>query len=464
MTIDYWTNFSKRKNSTKQPSSGTSLTVVLKEGTSIEKPVFLISGDHFDICYVKAFTNHYYFVDDIKSVRNGLTEVSCSMDPMATYKSAIGSYTCFIERAATGYDVMIADPLGMMKNEETILSIPTSGTGFFTYGGFYVLSVLNNIGSGAGFTCSYIMDITNIEALNVYVNNDWAAGASDFFNFIQASFLKTSESIIDCVWVPFAFAALDSSAYDSLADVKIGVDIVTGVKGNRLKKPCIASASITCNIPHYYADYRKAPPYTQCRMMIPGYGMVEINPLDFVDDEVHCSFDGDVSTGAVSCYLKDKNAKLIATYTYNVGVSCPVGKVGADVTGFATGAVGTAAGIAGAMLLPGAGAALSGIGATASAINTAASMFGPSSSVHGAKGGRSVINQGLDPVITSYIKNTVDPANLMTTEGLPVMALDTISNYSGGYIKCASASVPIAGMQEDRDTINNYLNTGFYYE
>lgn len=463
MTIDYWTSFSKRKNSTKQPSSGTSLTVNLKEGTSVEKPVFLISGDHFDICYIKAFNNHYYFVDDIKSVRNGLTEVSCSMDPMATYKSTIGSYSCFIERAASSYDVMIADPLCAMKNQELVLSIVTSGTGFFTYGGFYVLSVLNNIGSGAGFTCSYIMDITNIEALNAYVNQDWAAGASDFFDFIQASFLNTSESIIDCVWVPFAFSALDSSAYDSLTDIKIGVDVVSGVKGNRLKKPCIASASITCQIPHYYADFRKAPPYTQCRLMIPGYGMVEVNPLDFEDDEIHLSFDGDVSTGTVACYVKDKNSKLISTYTYNVGVSCPVGKVSADVTGFATSAITTAGGIAGAMLLPGAGAALSGIGATASAINTAATAFGPTTSVHGAKGGRAIIEQGLDPIVTSYCKDTVAPADLMTSEGLPVMAYNSINSFSG-YVKCASASVPIAGMQEDRDTINNYLNTGFYYE
>lgn len=463
MTIEYWTTFSKRKNSTKVPSvTGTQVTVNLKEGTSIEKPSFLLTGDLFDCSYVKAF-NHYYFVEDIKSVRNGLTEISCTMDPMASFKSTIGSYNCFIDRAAAGYDIWVPDPLCMMKNAEQVRSIVTSGLSFFTYGGFYVLSVLNNIGSGSGFTCSYIMDITNIELLTAYVNNDWAAGASDFFDFIQSSFLKTSESIIDCVWVPFAFATLDSSALDTLQDVKIGVDVVTGVKGQRLTKPCIASSSVTCQIPHIYADFRKAPPFTQCKLMIPGYGMVDINPLDFEDDEVHLVFDGDVSTGSVSCYIKDKSSRLIATYTYNVGVSCPVGKVGADVTGFATGAIGTAAGIAGAMLLPGAGAAMSGIGATASAINTMSSMFGPTSSVHGSKGGRSIINQGLDPVITSYIKDTIAPAALMTTEGLPVMAYDTISNHSG-YVKCASASVPIAGMAAERDVINNYLNNGFYYE
>ena len=73
------------------------MTVNLKEGTSIEKPTFLLRGDLFSCNYVQAF-NHYYFVDDIKSVRNGLTEIDCSMDVLATFKTEIGSYNALIER------------------------------------------------------------------------------------------------------------------------------------------------------------------------------------------------------------------------------------------------------------------------------------------------------------------------------------------------------------------------------
>ena len=109
MTIKYWTNFSKRKNSTKQPTGGTSVTCQLKEGTSIEKPVFLLTGDLFTCNYIEAFS-HYYFVDDVKSVRNGLTEVSCSMDVLATFKTEIGSYNALIERSASFYDAKYPDP------------------------------------------------------------------------------------------------------------------------------------------------------------------------------------------------------------------------------------------------------------------------------------------------------------------------------------------------------------------
>ena len=43
MTITYWTNFSKRINSTKQPTGGTNITTVaLKTPCSVETPVFIL--------------------------------------------------------------------------------------------------------------------------------------------------------------------------------------------------------------------------------------------------------------------------------------------------------------------------------------------------------------------------------------------------------------------------------------
>ena len=33
-----------------------------------------------------------------------------------------------------------------------------------------------------------------------------------------------------------------------------------------------------------------------------------------------------------------------------------------------------------------------------------------------------------------------------------------------GFVKCQKASIELAGTNDDRETINNYLNNGFYYE
>ena len=462
MTGTFYSNFSKMKNSTKQPTGGTSVTMTLKEGTSIEKPTFILSGNQFSYNYVQAF-GHYYFVEDIKSVRNGITEIECSMDVLATYKSDISSYAAFVERSSLTYDTMLPDPFVAVGNSETVDSATTSVGTIFNSTGIFVLSVLNNKGSGSGFTCYYIMGITDIEALAHYVNTDWAAGASDFFDFIKASFLNTADCIIDCIWVPYSVAAIPTGTTAG-ETVKIGVDNVTGVTGWRILQPCILSQTVTVTIPHVYSDFRKGNPYTSVQVFIPGYGMVDVNPLEFSDNKITLQFDGDFSTGDTVCYMKNSSGKLISTYTYNMAVPCPVGKVGANTTGFMSSAIQTVGGLIMASALPGAGGVAAGIGAASSAINTLSTALGPTASVHGGKGGRAMAQNGLDVIVTVKAKDTKDPDDLLAREGRPVMKLTTLSTLNGMYIKCSDASVPIAGMGSEKDAVNDFLNSGFYLE
>ena len=463
MTINYWTNFSKRKNSTKRPSgTGTSKTVTLKEGTSIEHPTFVFSSNDFTINYIQAF-GHYYSVDDIKSVRNDLIEVSCSMDVLATFKTEIGSYTAFIERSASHVNSLLPDPYVSMLNAETLMSQTTSVGTLFNAGGFYVISVLNNVGSGCGFTTYYATDISNIMDIAQYVNTTWGAAATDVVQWLQATFLKTADSIIDCIWVPFSLSLLVNQSATSFENIKIGVDTMPQASGYRFTAPFIAQKSFTISIPHYYADFRKGAPYTSGKLFIPGYGMADFNPLDFGQDSMTLAFDADVTTGDIVCYLKDASGKVIATYTYNVAVPCPVGKVGSNASGTVSGLFSTVAGIAAAASSSGASAVASGIGATASAANTLATAAAPTVSVKGGKGGRALASQGLDIICTTISKLTTDPSDLATAQGRMSMGRAAISTCSG-FVKCSDAAVPIAGMEGEKEAVNNFLNSGFYYE
>ena len=107
MTITYWTDFTKRKNSTKQPTGGTQATVILKEPCGIYTPTFICSGIPESVKYVKAW-NRYYFVTDVTHDGPELI-VSCASDPLATFKSEIGStyadveYTSFIKEIINKY-------------------------------------------------------------------------------------------------------------------------------------------------------------------------------------------------------------------------------------------------------------------------------------------------------------------------------------------------------------------------
>lgn len=463
MTIITWDNFVKRHNSTKRPSTtGSSHTCTLKEATSIENPTFVLNSNDFNINYVQAF-GHYYFVDDIKSVRNGVIEVSCHVDVGATYKTEIGSYTAFIERSRSHPNSQIPDPDVAMLNGEAVLSNVYSALSLFVAGGFYVISVLNNKGSGAGFTTYYATDISNLMQLSTYVNADWGSASADLLNWFQSTFLHTADSIIDCKWVPLALTTLSGQSYASFETVKIGVDNVTGVSAYRFTAPGLVSQSFDVEIPHQYADFRKGPPYSSGKLFIPGYGQIDFNPLDFVNDKMKVVFDVDITTGDVACYLKDISGNIISTITYNVAVTCPVGKVGANATGTIGGVASTAAGVVGAIVSSGGTAVASGVSAAAAGINTIATAAAPTVSYKGGQGGRALINSGLDLVCTIIEKFTTDPSALLSTHGGPTMGIGQISGCSG-YVKCSNAAVPIPGMESDKQAVNDLLNNGFYYE
>lgn len=472
MTIKYWSDFSKRKNSTKQPTGGTSLTVTLKEGTSIEKPTFLVSGNLFSINYIQAF-GHYYFVDDVTSVRNGLTQISCSMDVLATYKTNIGSYNAYVERAADAiyYDVMYPDTHVAIKNEEEIHSTVFSSTFIWLWSGLYVVSVLNNLGSGAGFTTYYIMDTGNLKLLAEYLNQDWGAGAADLLGFLQANFLHTADAVISCKWVPFSIVSIPGSGV-SYETLKVGTDVINiggvDVKGYRVTaSSLVAETEMTLAIPHVYNDFRKAAPYTSGKLYIPMYGFVDFNPLDFSkNDTIYADVFADWVTGDTTVLLRDdtiaNNGKIIASYTYNSGVDCPIGQAAANVSGFMTSGLGLAASTALAIGSSGATAVAGGFGAVVSGMNTLSNAVVPTMSVRGNQGGRSLAEASTDFIITLVIKHTSDPL-LCICQGRPVMGYLTLGNFTG-YVKCLNASIDIPGMASEKDAVNDFLNSGFYYE
>ena len=95
MTITIYENFSKKSNSTKRPTGGTDIECFLKENTSIENPHFILKDMTFNTNYIK-WNDHYYFIDDIISLKNNLNEIVCVEDVLATYKADILKLTAFV--------------------------------------------------------------------------------------------------------------------------------------------------------------------------------------------------------------------------------------------------------------------------------------------------------------------------------------------------------------------------------
>ena len=448
MTITYWTNFSKRKNSTKIPTSGTDLTVVLKNGTSLENPTFILNNANaFNITYIKAF-NHYYFVSDVRYIHKDVVEVDCVQDVLATYKSTITGSQQYILRSASDYDVKIPDSNVSMRAEQTVQD--TGGAvSNLSAAGLYALTVANEKAS-SGYACTYILAASDMRALAVYLNSTITDSVADWF---AVRYKSVFDAIISCVWIPISISAVGLGKCTT-DNIYLG-NTDTGISALKLTNITpLKCESLLTGLTWKYNDFRMAGPYTKASLYIPLYGCVDVNPLDIISG-VELESYVDCITGDVTTYLMGKNGsstKLISTLNYNIGVNCALSQT-------IQGGAGTITSLAAATASAVSGNAY---GALSGLAGAAFDAFHTNVSVKGSVSGRSMISV-LAMGLTVYYMETTDPAALLNTHGRPCMGYRTLSSLSG-FTQCSNAQISISGPDEDRTAIEAFMNAGFYLE
>lgn len=106
-------------------SEGLSFDVELKNGTSILNPVLLLASptpvSGYNYMYISEF-NRYYFIDDIKSIRNGQWEISGHVDVLETYKNAILSNSAVIARQQNRFNTYLNDPEWRVYANENVVA------------------------------------------------------------------------------------------------------------------------------------------------------------------------------------------------------------------------------------------------------------------------------------------------------------------------------------------------------
>ena len=139
-------SFTKRKNSTLQPSGGgVDLNCELKQPTSYKNPVFLFFvEDGFPWNYLQ-WDDWYYFIEDVVSVRNDLFEVHCSLDVLATYKAEIGATSAFVLYDTTANTEIIDTRL---SQKTTAIQTYASSAPVFTLGNCILLGIVGDGGVG----------------------------------------------------------------------------------------------------------------------------------------------------------------------------------------------------------------------------------------------------------------------------------------------------------------------------
>lgn len=455
-------SFSKRKNSTKQVTgTGTQKTIYFKEDTSINKPSIVLDGNDFtyDYVHISEF-GRYYFVDDTIVLTNGMTQYNLSEDTLATEKTSIGATVAEIAFSSTGYDIWKNDSRIPTKNVINEASSSGVAPGIFSASGCFILTVVNNT-SNSGMTSQYIVSIANMQTL-----------AQDLFTSttlkqeLKEYLTSPFDAITDCKWLPFDA----SEAPGSSETIVLGVT-PTNATGIKLANPCVKKSSATVSIPWQYNDFRRSTPYTTLAAWIPGYSYIDLNSAELTQlTSLKFEFCCDWGCGDICCNIIHPVSSIIyQSMSYNVAVAVPISQITLDIGGIVnstTNFLGSAADTGLAVGALSAGGAIS--GAFSMLMSGASAILASNRRVVSSKGGiggRATINEGINVVIYSFSVETENPdaANYIAVWGRPVGQSHAISNHSG-YVQCINASVNMAGDNYEREEINTYLNSGFYYE
>ena len=472
MTIKYWNNFQKKINSTARPldTAAVSVSANLKSPTSIENPTFILTGDNFNINYVEAF-GHYYFVNDVVSVRNGMIEVSCTQDVLATYKSYITASSQLVARSASNPDYTLIDEQAIATmTPEVVAPISATGLPLSIADGTVVITCKS--GSGSTF---YGMKFGVFEEL---ARTLYAKTQNDIWSDLNVSavfthtFLDPMSFVTDVKFIPIDYSNVPGTASDT---IYLGYWSYTDPDGtavfkkisNRVMWKTTDGISITLEALQTGANqFLNSNKFRRVTASFPGAGTIELD-ADILTQGNQLYVDAAIDvTGSIAYRISYGLGHVIFT-SGSIGVpvamhsnvpnlSGIVSSVGSVVGSVSGGAVaGSALGPLGAV----GGAILGGMSSVPTAIAHAQPLGitetrGSDGSLAGVSiNTRIIVNE------TRYKISGRGPV----TNGYPCMKYVQLSSLSG-YCQCINASVSMPGFENDKSSVEGYLNSGFYLE
>lgn len=455
MEIRLYHNVIKRINSTKRPTSDVyeTRTVRLKEETSIMAPTFILSSysPQYNYVYVPSW-GRYYFVSDCVLNINGVYEMNCTLDVLATYKDSIGNTYTFIERTsdANYFDPYIRD--NAVSCEDRVSATESATTDAFPSASVYILRVMgrgstNGIGT---FVISY-NDVKNIFS-GVWGDID-DGSITEYIGALANLYINDpSQYIVGVYRSPIGITKYSENGADAQTIFVGGHE--TNLQAIRVDnaQDYLFTGRVLNKPISFYTDFRATDPaFSQYTLYIPTIGTVSL-PAEYMHLELKMSCFADLFTGDLT-FILYAGDDVIATYNSNCYASVSVGvQNGSSGASLLSNALGIVGGVTtGNIAL-----------ASASAIQGTKSVLSPPASVLGTQGSIGAIESYPDFIITCSQKSSADiPTSVY---GRPCDKNLLISNLSG-FVKCQGAHISnIAGTDRDKELINNFLNNGFYYE
>lgn len=486
MTVSFSSGFSKKNNSTKQPTGGSSYNCQLKDDCSIINPRISIAGNFnpagMNYCYIPSF-GRYYFVTDWQWI-GGAWVASLAVDALATYKTQIGATSAYITRADTAdYNQKITDGMYPATTETSVVS--TAGSRVYWANtvaeGTYIVGIISGAADTLGSVTYYTMTPGQFSSLKAFLfNEDFFQDVMNFpdveepaelLTSISPELLKTifnpSQYIVSAIWVPVGVSGGGEA-------VKVGW-WTTDATGGRLSQGAVRidMSSSSIQIPSHpqaatRGTYLNYAPYTQHMLHFPPFGSVPIDP-SFFDLHSGSAFLDlrvvlDIITGKASCILESSSGRIAEIHA-QAGVPINLSQVTPDVEGTAKSVVVQAAGSSLEGIAKGAaGGVLGSVGGMIAGAKDGimSALSQPVAQVvsNGMNGSFAGITDTVPRLVSKFYKIAdADDAH----KGRPVCQIGTIGSYSG-FVQCAEGDIDIPGTAEEKNMISAYMVSGFFYE
>lgn len=469
--------FSKRENSTAIPQNTDThvqYSIDLKENTSVRHPTFLIyqgSGNApylYNYLYV-ATLNRYYFIRDWRWA-NGIWEVDCKCDVLATFKTAIGSSSQYVLRSASDYNGNVIDTLYPIVNGVSTgkVSVTAGNINITVSNGYYVVGIISPSASIAGAVAYYAFTYSEFNTFKQALLST-ASWTNVQASEISEDFLKTVfnpfQYIVSCRWFP----TIPNDYITAVTSIKFGWWEFTCNASIFVNTLAISNTSFTLaysSIPKHpkastRGNYLNKRPFTEYYLCMAPYGIIEL-PDNIIGNSGGISFVNTVDffTGdaTLSIFLSTNNAPVI-TANGKIGVDIQIAQVSSNPLG-GLNAVGASMGAMAGNILTGnaGGAIMNAVTGIASAVEQSA----PTVQTGGGTGSFSDIAKfGGSCFIAGKFYDVADEDYLHL--GRPLCMTKQINTLSG-YIKVADAEIGINSTDDEQQEIKAYMENGFFYE
>lgn len=448
-------SFSKDENSTAQPTGGTNASGLLIEPCSVLNPVIKlnnVTAYSYNYAYIQDFSR-YYFITDWETA-DGFWYIHCSVDPMASFKSAIGNSTQYIERCAANQDPYILDMMYPPTSEMTFTSAELeTGASSYLESGTFVLNITGSSQSTLGsYACDWhtFKNVINEMVLKYDDNNWW----TNLTQGVRNSIWQPFKHLGNVIWFPSKY--IDTTGITAIHRLYLGNvyldgsgvhDGVYDMSFYHLTAPSYFSTSVS--LPKHpqattYGKYMNLKPFTQYTYKDGIFGEIELDPAKLVDaTTVGIHKWTDPMTGVQVLRLPGPQYRV-----GQVGVLIPMENNSLNIGGFLTSTVASAA-YANEGNFVGMAAGITNALSNLVSTTTSTSQMG------------STVLTSLNSQIMCSFWNSVGHDS--THKGNAYCRTGTISSF-GGYIKTSNAHIKSSSMTAtEQEMITSIMDSGFYY-